>query len=131
MQFHEKVIPSYILEKKKYIKLIVFVTFFVLTFVVIFKPFNSNKGRNIDEYVIYTTIMLAIGLSVFVGSRILMYRLRNKIIFYYRTFIVWVSVEITLYLCMLSFYYKRWHDVAFFTAFQNLSLHYRHFISPL
>lgn len=123
--FMKKVIPSYILEKKNIIKLIVFVTFFVLTFVVIFKPFNSNKGRNIDEYVIYTTIMLAIGLSVFVGSRILMYRLRNKIIFYYRTFIVWVSVEITLisFACSLFYWLNDARDVAFFTAFPKIFLY--------
>ncbi len=119
-----KIIPSYFLEKKNIIKFILFVTFFVLIFVILFKPFDSYKGR-IDEYVIYTTIMLAIGLSILIASRILIYQLKKKITFYYRTFILWIFAEIITISIACTFFYwiNDTPNADFFTAYSDILLY--------
>ena len=81
-----KILPSYFFDKKNIIQLLLFVTFFVLLFIVIFKPFNSNtwiKGMSKDRFVIYSILMVTIGLGVLTVSRIVMFLLRNKIKVFY------------------------------------------------
>ncbi len=92
-----KIVPSYIVEKGNIIKLLLFVTFFVLIFIVIFKPFNSNnwiEGMSIDKFVIYSIIMVTMGLGVLAISRIIMYKSRHHITLYYWTYTIWMLGEI-------------------------------------
>lgn len=92
-----KIVPSYIIEKGNIVKLLLFVTFFVLIFIVIFKPFNSNnwiEGMSIDKFVIYSIIMVTMGLGVLAVSRIIMYKSRHQITLYYWTYTLWMLGEI-------------------------------------
>ncbi|MDD3280800.1 MAG: LytTR family transcriptional regulator DNA-binding domain-containing protein [Bacteroidales bacterium] len=97
LHFMGKIVPSYIVEKGNIIKLLLFVTFFVLIFIVIFKPFNSNnwiEGMSIDKFVIYSIIMVTMGLGVLAVSRIIMYQSRHSITLYYWTYTLWLLGEI-------------------------------------
>ena len=93
----EKIVPANITQKGNIVKIIIFVVFFVFLFILIFTPFGARdwtKDMSMDKFVLYTIIIVAIGLGVLVVSRIIMYKLRNKITFYYWIYIFWLFGEI-------------------------------------
>lgn len=93
-----KKIPNNLIERSNIIKLVLFVVFFAFVFIVIFKPFNSNKFLTIstDRFVAYASIIVAIGLGVLIVSRLLMYIYYNRSHkeMSYFNYVVWVLVEI-------------------------------------
>lgn len=117
-----KILPSYFFDKKNIVQLLSFVTFFVLLFIVIFEPFNSNtwiKGMSKDRFVFYAILMVAIGLGVLTVSRIVMFLLRNKIKIYYWNYIIWLFSEVIFIsmFCTLFAWLIHPREVDFFTIF--------------
>ncbi len=117
-----KILPSYFFDKKNIIQLLLFVTFFVLLFIVIFKPFNSNtwiKGMSKDRFVIYSILMVTIGLGVLTVSRIVMFLLRNKIKVFYWNYLIWLFGEIIFIslFCTLFAWLIHPRQVDFFAIF--------------
>ncbi|NLJ82009.1 MAG: LytTR family transcriptional regulator [Bacteroidales bacterium] len=117
-----KILPSYFFDKKNIIQLLLFVTFFVLLFIVIFKPFNSNtwiKGMSKDKFVIYSILMVTIGLGVLTVSRIVMFLLRNKIKVFYWNYLIWLFGEIIFIslFCTLFAWLIHPRQVDFFAIF--------------
>ena len=60
-----KKVPNSLIKKQNIVKLVLFVVFFAFLFIIIFKPFNSNKFLSIstDRFAAYASIIAAIGLG--------------------------------------------------------------------
>lgn len=93
-----KKVPNSLIKKQNIVKLVLFVVFFAFLFIIIFKPFNSNKFLSIstDRFAAYASIIAAIGLGVLVISRLLMYIYCNKTgkSLTYTNYITWVVIEV-------------------------------------
>jgi len=93
-----KKVPNSLIKKQNIVKLVLFVVFFAFLFIIIFKPFNSNKFLSIstDRFAAYASIIASIGLGVLVISRLLMYIYCNKTgkSLTYTNYITWVLIEV-------------------------------------
>ena len=93
-----KKVPNSLIKKQNIVKLVLFVVFFAFLFIIIFKPFNSNKFLSIstDRFAAYASIIAAIGLGVLVISRLLMYIYCYKTdkSLTYTNYIAWVLIEV-------------------------------------
>ncbi|MCL2245663.1 MAG: LytTR family transcriptional regulator [Lentimicrobiaceae bacterium] len=93
-------IPSFLLNKKNTILLLVFVFFFSLLFLNIYHPFNSiswmaNDSNLTDtQYFVVTLIIVSCGLAVLSFSRLIMYLLRNRVKITYLAYSIWIFGEI-------------------------------------
>lgn len=94
----KRIIPHSLIEKHNIVKLVVFVVFFAFLFIIIFKPFNSDKFLSIstDRFALYASIICLIGLLVLVVSRLLMYFRYTKRCkeLMYSSYVVWVLIEV-------------------------------------
>ena len=93
-----KKVPNSLIKRQNIVKLVLFVAFFAFVFIIIFKPFNSNKFLSIstDRFAAYASIIAAIGLGVLVISRLLMYIYCSKTSksLTYTNYITWVLIEV-------------------------------------
>ncbi|MBQ8270233.1 MAG: LytTR family transcriptional regulator [Bacteroidaceae bacterium] len=75
-------VPKYLLEKRKQIIMVLFVSLFAIGFINIFKPFGSinwvHKGMSSSLYLAWSTILVTIGMFVVAISRIIMYAYSQK-----------------------------------------------------
>ena len=98
-----KQVPKYLLEKRNQIIMVLFVSLFAIVFINTFNPFDSKawiKDTNITptKYLIWSTTLVIIGMSVVALSRFIMYSQsrkpnHNTTVFKY---IIWVSIEVLL-----------------------------------
>lgn len=95
--------PKYLLEKRNQIIMVLFVSIFAIVFINVFKPFESSQwitARGFSEtmYVVWSSILVLLGMTVVAISRIIMYKYSQKpthnitIIKY----IIWVFIELLL-----------------------------------
>lgn len=98
--FGNKDLPSYLLEKNNVVRIIIFTTAYSLLFINIFKPFNSetwipniNSGNN---YFMYSSLMVFIGIIVVSLSRVLMNYVTKKVQIGYGEYVVWLVAEAVL-----------------------------------
>lgn len=99
-----KRIPKYLLAKRNQIIMVLFVSIFAVVFINVFKPFGSGKWM-IDEkeiaptkYLLWSTILVFIGMTVVAISRVIMYNYsrnpRHSIT--YLKYAIWVFIELLL-----------------------------------
>lgn len=99
-----KRIPKYLLTKRNQIIMVLFVSIFAVVFINVFKPFGSGKWM-IDEkeiaptkYLLWSTILVFIGMTVVAISRVIMYNYsrnpRHSIT--YLKYAIWVFIELLL-----------------------------------
>ena len=99
-----KRIPKYLLAKRNQIIMVLFVSIFAIVFINVYKPFGSGKWM-IDEkeiastkYLLWSTILVCIGMTVVAISRLIMYNYsRNpKHRITYLKYAIWVFIELLL-----------------------------------
>jgi len=93
----QKKIPSYLVNKKNTILLMVFVFFFSLLFLNIYTPFNAIGwlgNLSPTKYFIVTLIIIAFGITVLSISRLIMYLLQNMVNLTYSSYAIWIFGEI-------------------------------------
>jgi len=76
--------------------MIVFTTIYSLVFINIFKPFNSESwlpNSNSTNYLIYSSMMVIIGMTVISISRVIMHYFVKKIQIGYSEYILWLVFE--------------------------------------
>ena len=83
--------------------MVLFVSVFAIIFINIYKPFGSDKWIGVGDitdtmYLVWSTVLVAIGMLVVAGSRVAMYRVSkrpdHKIT--YLNYILWVFLELVL-----------------------------------
>jgi hypothetical protein len=97
-----KKVPKYLLEKRNQIIMFLFVSVFAIVFINIFKPFGSinwvDKGMSPTLYLVWSTILVTIGMFVVAVSRIIMYAYSRKPgnAINNLQYIAWICVELLL-----------------------------------
>jgi DNA-binding LytR/AlgR family response regulator len=99
----QKPVPSYLVEKRNIIRLILFTSLFALVFINIYSPFGANKWYNVDklEFLFYSSLVILTGVLVVVISRIVMYHVCLKKRITLLQYMAWIMVEVIL---MAMFY---------------------------
>ncbi|MBO7231413.1 MAG: LytTR family transcriptional regulator [Bacteroidaceae bacterium] len=95
-----KKVPSYMLEKRNQIIMVLYVSIFAIIFINIFTPFDSKKwvDNNTTLYFVWSSVLVLLGMVVVAISRVIMYRKsrhpeHNITILVY---VIWVFVELIL-----------------------------------
>jgi len=124
MMDFQKPIPSYIIERKNLVRLILFTSLFALVFINIYSPFGAEKWFNLTrfQFFTYSSLIILTGVLVVVISRILMYKVcKNNIISIWQ-YLLWIFGEILLmalfYALFEKFYLK---DQRLFTEIVKIS----------
>jgi hypothetical protein len=96
-------IPTYLIDKKNIVRLILFTSLFALVFINIYSPFGANRWFNLTrlQFLTYSSLVILTGVLVLVISRIIMYHFCRKHIINILQYILWIFAEI---LCMALFY---------------------------
>lgn len=94
-------VPKYLLEKRNQIIMVVFVSIFAVILINIFEPFESKlwvekNGRT--WYLVWSLILVIMGVSVVAVSRMIMYRYAKKPTNNITVFIycIWIFIELLL-----------------------------------
>lgn len=99
-------IPSFIYKKKNQITMVLFVPFFVLAFILIYRPLDFNQldekilpwlniSPQLKNHILSFCIVL-IGMAVAAISRVIMAAYTKKHAISYVAYIVWVALEIVI-----------------------------------
>ena len=96
-------IPTYLIEKKNILRLILFTSLFALVFINIYSPFGADRWFKLTrlQFLTYSSLVILTGVMVVVISRIIMYHFCRKHIINIRQYLLWILIEI---LFMASFY---------------------------
>ena len=94
-------VPKYLLTKRNQVTLVLFVSIFTIIFINITQPFDSKQWLNDytpTKYLLWSIILVCIGMTVVAISRILMYRYscNPKHSITYLKYAIWVFIEILL-----------------------------------
>lgn len=106
LRFGNKDLPSFLVTKENIRKLIFFTTVYSLIFINIFRPFNSESwipGINSLNYLLYSSLMVLLGLTLISISRIVMYFFVKKISIGYLEYLIWIFGEIAILAAMYVF----------------------------
>lgn len=92
----QKPIPSYLVEKKNIVSLILFTSVFALVFINIYSPFGADRWFNLTklQFLTFSSLVILAGVLVVVISRIIMYYLCRKQIICLWQFLAWIAAEI-------------------------------------
>ncbi len=91
-------IPSFVLNKKNIVKLIIYTSLFALLFINVYAPFGVKFWFSVNKWqlLFYSSLIILTGVIIVVISRIIMYQLyKNKPLSYLKYFL-WVAAEIFL-----------------------------------
>lgn len=123
-------IPSYFYSKTNSWWLIAGTAVFSELFIIIFEPFRSRILVDNDwEYLLWTTVTVAIGMSVIGISRLVMHYYGNKKGLSIGTYAFWIFVEVSvitlifsLMLMLVFWYVAEEHEWTFFVLFKDILL---------
>lgn len=91
--FGNKELPGYLLEKNNVIRMILFTTVYSLVFINIFRPFNSETwipNNNSTNYMMYSSLMVLVGMVVVSISRMVMNFVVKKVSLTYPDYVIWL-----------------------------------------
>lgn len=111
--FGNKDLPTYFLERRNVVRMIVFTTFYSLVFINVFRPFNSENwipNINSSSYFLYSSILVIVGMVVVSLSRVLMRLFVKKVQLGFFEYILWLVFEAIL---LAAFYVFIGHEVGF------------------
>ena len=97
-----KKIPRYLLTKRNQTIMVLFVSIFAVIFINIYKPFGSElwmqRGMTSSRYLLWSTVLVCIGMTVVAISRIIMYRhsRNHEHNVTYLKYVIWVFIELLL-----------------------------------
>lgn len=108
--FGNKELPSYLLEKNNVVRMILFTTVYSLVFINVFKPFNSETwipNNSSTNYIMYSSIMVLVGMVVISLSRVIMNYIVKKVQLTFPDYIIWlVSDAVVLSIFYVFIAYK-------------------------
>ena len=117
--FGNKELPSYLLEKNNVVRMILFTTVYSLVFINIFRPFNSETwipNNNSTNYVMYSSLMVLIGMVVVSLSRVIMGFVVKKVSITYPDYVIWLVSDAVI---LSVFYTFVAYKVGFVDNFLN------------
>ncbi|MBQ6083598.1 MAG: LytTR family transcriptional regulator [Bacteroidales bacterium] len=108
--FGNKELPSYLLEKNNVVRMILFTTVYSLVFINVFKPFNSETwipNNSSTNYIMYSSIMVLVGMVVISLSRVIMNYIVKKVQLTFPDYIIWlISDAVVLSIFYVFIAYK-------------------------
>lgn len=108
--FGNKELPSYLLEKNNVVRMILFTTVYSLVFINIFRPFNSETwipNNNSTNYLMYSSLMVLVGMVVVSLSRVVMGLVVKKVQLTFPDYVLWlVSDAVVLSIFYVFIAYK-------------------------
>ena len=117
--FGNKELPSYLLEKNNVVRMILFTTVYSLVFINIFRPFNSETWIphiSSTNYLMYSSLMVLIGMVVVSLSRLIMNIVVKKVQLTYPDYIIWLVSDAVI---LSIFYVFVAYKVGFVDNFLN------------
>lgn len=103
-----KYLPEYITNKKNIVRLLLFVAFFALMFVVINCYFSLSDwfspNDKIDKFVLYSILVVLIGIAILIISRLIMYFLSLKYKISLLVYFGWIFAEVSIIAFAISFF---------------------------
>lgn len=100
MDIFSQFIPRYLLTKRNLIIMVTSAAAFALFFIIVYQPFGVLQwGRvRVSEFmfVIYSMLIVLLGMSIAAISRIIMYYHSKKHEISYPSYIIWVFIELVL-----------------------------------
>ncbi|HOP58243.1 MAG TPA: LytTR family DNA-binding domain-containing protein [Bacteroidales bacterium] len=104
----QKPVPSYLIEKRNIVNLILFTALFALIFINIYSPFGADKWFNLTriQFLTFSSLVILTGVMVVVISRIIMYQLSKKYIINLTHFLLWITAEIFAMALFYSMFQK-------------------------
>ncbi len=104
----QKQIPSYLLDKRNIVRLILFTAAFALVFINVYAPFGVDVWFNVTRWtlLLYSSIITLTGVLVVVISRIIMYHSRHRFRIRLWHYLVWVMAEVFFMGLFYSLYQK-------------------------
>lgn len=92
----QKPIPSYLVEKRNIVTLVLFTSLFALVFINIYSPFGASRWYNVNEteFLFYSSLVILTGVLVVVISRIIMYHVCKKHLINIIQYLAWILAEI-------------------------------------
>ena len=97
MNILTKVIPTYMCEKYNLIKMVVFTAIYAIVFINIYQPFGLSSlidNYPTSYYLLYSTLVVAIGFVVIALSRVVMYFWHQRQPIIHIQYWVWILVEV-------------------------------------
>ena len=93
-----KSVDDYLINKSNLVKLIVFTSIFALSFINIYRPFNSESWYHVSpiKYFLFSSLLVLTGILVIAFSRFLMYRFVHKYSLYYVEYVLWIIAEVVV-----------------------------------
>lgn len=117
--FGNKELPGYLLEKNNVVRMILFTTVYSLVFINIFRPFNSETwipNESSTNYMMYSSLMVLVGMVVVSLSRTIMGIVAKKVQFTYPDYVIWLVSDA---LIVSVFYVFIAYKVGFVDNFLN------------
>lgn len=117
--FGNKELPGYLLEKNNVVRMILFTTVYSLVFINIFRPFNSETwipNESSTNYMMYSSLMVLVGMVVVSLSRTIMGIVAKKVQFSYPDYVIWLVSDA---LIVSVFYVFIAYKVGFVDNFLN------------
>ena len=104
----QKQIPSYLLDKRNIVRLILFTAAFALVFINVYAPFGVDVWFNVTRWtlLLYSSIITLTGVLVVVISRIILYHSRHRFRIRLWHYLVWVMAEVFFMGLFYSLYQK-------------------------
>jgi hypothetical protein len=120
----QKPLPSYLIEKRNIIRLVLFTSLFALVFINLYSPFGADMWFNLTrfEFFTYSSLTILTGVLVVVISRIIMYKVSKRYTIIIWQYLLWILAEIffmaLFYALFEKFFLK---DVRIFTDLVRIS----------
>ncbi len=104
----QKQIPSYLLDKRNIVRLILFTAAFALVFINVYAPFGVDVWFNVTRWtlLLYSSMITLTGVLLVVISRIIMYHSRHRFRIRLWHYLVWVMAEVFFMGLFYSLYQK-------------------------
>jgi hypothetical protein len=92
----QKPIPSYLIEKKNIVRLVLFTSLFALIFINIYSPFGADRWFKVTrlQFFTYSSLIILTGVLVVVISRVIMYQVSRKHTILIWHYLSWIFSEV-------------------------------------
>lgn len=94
----KRYIPKYITDKSNIIQFLLFVSFYAIIFIFVYRPFGSERwisiDQNVDRFVFYAILVVLMGFATLTVSRLIMYFVSRKHEISVASYILWIFMEV-------------------------------------
>jgi hypothetical protein len=120
----QKPIPSYLIEKRNIIRLVLFTSLFALVFINIYSPFGVDKWFKLTslEFLTYSSLVILTGVLVVVISRIIMFYVCRRRLINIWQYLLWIFTEVLFMALFYALFEKLFlDDIRIFSDLVKLS----------